>query len=108
MLASDTETTKNHGAVRSGSDDMSQQAILQQPCMEIEQLTEAQAAHAEVGQDLCVMRRHDIRHDFDFNNQLPIHQNVRAKSFVELDTLVGNRNPGLPFEGDPGLCLPLA
>ena len=31
-----TETTKNHGGARSGSDDESPQAVLQQPRMEIE------------------------------------------------------------------------
>jgi hypothetical protein len=71
--------------------------------MEIEQQAEAQAAHAEVSQDLCVMRRQDTRNSFDFNDQLPIHENIRAKPFVELDAFIGNRNSGLPFESDPRL-----
>ena len=49
------------------------------------------------------MRWQDGRNGFDFNDQLPIHEKVRAKPFVELHTLVGNRNPGLPFKGDPRL-----
>ena len=68
--------------------------------MEIEQQAEAQAAHAEVGQDLGVVRRQDIRDSLDFNDQLSIHENVCAKAFVELDTFVGNRNSGLPLEGN--------
>jgi len=67
--------------------------------MEIEQ----QAAHAEVSQDLCVIRRQDIRNSFDFNDQLPIHENIRAKPFVELDALIGNRSSGLPFDRHPHL-----
>lgn len=51
LQAFNTETTKNHGAARSGSDDKSPQAVLQQPRMKIEPQAEAQAAHAEVGQD---------------------------------------------------------
>ena len=43
LQAFNTETTKNHGAARSGSDDKSRQAVLQQPCVEIEQQAEAQA-----------------------------------------------------------------
>jgi len=39
--------------------------------MEIEQQAEAQAAHSEVGHNLSVMRRQDIRNSFDFNDQLP-------------------------------------
>ena len=49
--AFNTETTKNHGAARSSSDDKSPQAVLQQPRMEIEQQAEAQAVHAEGGRD---------------------------------------------------------
>ena len=29
------------------------------------------------------MSRQDIRNSFDFNDQLPVHENVRAKAFVE-------------------------
>jgi len=101
--AFNTETTKNHGAARSILDDKSPQAVLQQPGMEIEQQAEAQAAHAKVGQDLSVMRRQDIRNSFDFNDQLPIHKNVGAEPFVELDAFVGHRNSGLPFEGNSRL-----
>ncbi len=49
------------------------------------------------------MRRQDICNSFDFNDQLPIHENIRAKPFVELDAFIGNRNSGLPFESDPSL-----
>src|SRR5271170_1538786 len=38
LQAFNTETTKNHGAARSGSDDKSPQAVFQQPRMKIEQL----------------------------------------------------------------------
>jgi hypothetical protein len=99
LQAFNTEITKNHGAARSGSDDKSPQAVLQQPHMEIKQQAEAQAAHAQVGQDLGVMRRQDIRNSFDFNDQLPVHENVRAKAFVELDAFVSNGNSRLPLEG---------
>ena len=77
--AFDTETTKNHGAARSILDDKSPRTVLQQPRMEIEQQAEAQAAHAEVGQDLGVMRRDDGRNSFDFKDQLPVHENVQRK-----------------------------
>jgi len=36
LQAFNTETTENHGGARSGSDDESPQAVLQQPRMEIE------------------------------------------------------------------------
>ena len=38
LQAFNTETTENHGGARSGSDDESPQAVLQQPRMEIEWL----------------------------------------------------------------------
>ena len=50
--------------------------------MKIEQQAEAQATHAEVGQDLGVMSQPDIGNSFDFNDQLPVHENVRVKAFV--------------------------
>ena len=49
------------------------------------------------------MRRHEVRNSFDINDQLPVHENVRAESFVDLNALVANGNPGLPFKGNP--CL---
>ncbi len=104
--AFNTETTKNHGAARSISDDKSPQAILQQPRMEVEQQAETQAAHAEVGQNLSVMRRQEIRNCFDFNDQLPVHENVRAKAFVELDAFVDNRDSGMP--GPVSRCTSMA
>ena len=100
LQAFNTETTKNHGAARSGSDDESPQAILQQSRMEIEQQAEAQPAHAEVGQDLGIVRRQEIRNSFDFDDQLPVHENVRTKTFGELGAFVGDRDSGLALEGD--------
>jgi hypothetical protein len=55
--------------------------------MESKPQTEAPAAHAKVGQNLGVVRRHDIRNSLDFNDQLPTYENVRAKPFIELDVL---------------------
>ena len=49
------------------------------------------------------MRRQDIRNSFDFNDQFPVHENVRAEALVELYAFVGNRNSSLPLEGDSRL-----
>src|SRR6266851_1439650 len=68
--------------------------------MEIKQQAEAQPAHAEVGQNLGVVRRQAIRNSLDFNDHLSVHEDVRAKAFVELDAFVGHRNSGLSLEGD--------
>ena len=46
LQAFNTETTKNHGAARSGSDHKSPQSVLQQPRVKIEHQADAQAAHA--------------------------------------------------------------
>ena len=56
--------------------------------MEIEQQTEAQPAHAEVGQDLGIVRGQEIRNSLDFNDHLSVHEDVRAKTFVELGAFV--------------------
>jgi len=39
------------------------------------------------------VRRQEIRNCFDFNDQLPVHENVRAKAFVELQAFVGKGPP---------------
>jgi hypothetical protein len=49
LQAFNTETTKSHGAVRGGSDDISPQAVLQQPRTEIQQQAEARTDHPKVG-----------------------------------------------------------
>ena len=53
LQAFNTEGTKDHEAAQSGSDDKSAQAVLQQPGMEIQQQTNTQPAHAEIGQNLA-------------------------------------------------------
>ena len=78
LQAFNTATTKNHGAARSGSNDTSPRAVLQQPGMEIEQQARAQAAHAEMGQDPGIMHRQDRGDSFDFNDQLPLHLTAPA------------------------------
>ena len=50
------------------------------------------------------MSRQGIRNSFDFNDQLPVHENIRAKAFVEMDAFVGNRktaSPGLNRASEP-------
>ena len=50
------------------------------------------------------MRRQDAHNSVDFNDQLPVHENIRAKAFVELDAFVGNRktaSPGLNRASEP-------
>ena len=69
--------------------------------MEIEQQADAQAADAEVGQALSVVRRHDARDGIDFNDRLPTYENIRAKACVELDAFAHHRNRGLSFNSDP-------
>ena len=76
LQAFNTKTTKNLGAARRGSDDKSPHAVLRQPGVEIDQQAETQAAHAEVGRDLRVVRRYHVRDGFDCRDQLPIHQDV--------------------------------
>ena len=44
------------------------------------------------------MRRCEVGDCFDFNDRLPIHENVRAKPFVDSTPLAGDRNANLPFE----------
>ena len=46
------------------------------------------------------MRGQEIRNSLDFNDHLSVHEDVRTKTFVELGAFVGNRNSGLPLEGD--------
>jgi uncharacterized protein YfiM (DUF2279 family) len=85
LQAFNTESTKEHGAARSRSDDESAQAVLQQSGMEIEKQPDAQAAHAEIGQHLRVVCRHKLGNRLDFNDHLAIDENVGAEAFVELD-----------------------
>jgi hypothetical protein len=103
LQAFNTKSTKDHGAARSDSDDESAQAVLQQSGMEIEKQADAQAAHAEIGQDLRVVCRHKLGNRFDFNDHLVIDENVGAEAFVELDALVCDRNSDLPLKGDSSL-----
>lgn len=79
LQAFNTERTKDHGAARSGSDDKSAKAVLQQPGMEIEKQADAQAAHAEIGQHLRVVCGNEFGNRFDFNDHLAIHENVGAE-----------------------------
>jgi hypothetical protein len=46
------------------------------------------------------VRRQEIRNGLDFNNHLSVHEDIRAKTFVELDAFVGPRNSGLPLKCD--------
>ncbi len=46
------------------------------------------------------MRGQEICNSLDFNDHLSVHEDVRTKTFVELGAFVGNRNSGLPLEGD--------
>jgi hypothetical protein len=80
LQAFNTESTKDHGAARSGLDDKSTKPVLQQPGMEIEKQASGQAANAEIGQRLRVVCRHEIGNRFDFNDHLAIYENVGAEA----------------------------
>ena len=62
------------------------------------------AAHAEIGQHLRFVRRHESGNRFDFDNHLAIYENVGAEAFVESDPLSNDRDSELPLKGDSSLC----
>ena len=72
--------------------------------MKIEEQADAQPAHAEIGQHLRVVCRHQLGNRFDLNDHLAIYENIGAKAFVELDTLVSDWNSDLSLKGDASLC----
>ena len=66
-----TEDTKNHEGPRRGvseSDDETAQAVLQPDGVEIHQQADADVAHAQVGQDLGIVRRQQRRDGLDFDD----------------------------------------
>ena len=72
--------------------------------MKIEEQADTQPAHAEIGQHLRVVCRHQLGNRFDLNDHLASYENVGAKAFVELDALVNDWNSDLSLKGDASLC----
>ena len=71
--------------------------------MKIEEQADTQPAHAEIGQHLRVVCRHEFGNRFDFNDHLAVDENVGAEAFVESYAFVNDWNSDLPLKGDSSL-----
>src|ERR1051326_306477 len=101
-----TENTEDHGGARRSvneSDDETAETVFEPGRVEVHQKTDAELAHAEVGEELGFVGRKEGGDCFDFQDNGAFDHNVGAETQGDGSVLVDDGHRYLALESDAGL-----